>query len=165
MNRVETERFFPGRGAVRKIFHMDSVTVPKQGGKGKRMAQALRKVWVEEPERQPEKKQPVVRRSHRRRPVQAMRAYVDTDLRFKALVLFVLFAVTATVTLVRSEVSAMRGYELVQLRQQAIQLEQENKGLELKIAELKAPQRIKDLATNELGMVVPKEFYFAEGKR
>ena len=128
--------------------------------RGSRMAQALRKVWVEEPE-----KQPVVRRSRRRRPVQAVRAYVDTDLRFKALVLFVLFAVTATVTLVRSEVSAMRGYELVQLRQQAIQLEQENKNLELVIAEMKAPQRIKDLATNELGMVVPKEFYFAEGNR
>ena len=123
------------------------------------MAQAVRKVWVEEPEQQP-----VVRRT-RRRPAQAVRAYVDTDLRYKALVLFVLFAVTATVTLVRSEVSVMRGYELVQLRQQAIQLEQENKGLELKIAELKAPQRIKDLATNELGMVVPKEFYFAEGNR
>ena len=79
------------------------------------MAQAVRKVWVEEPEQQP-----VVRRTRRRRPAQAVRSYVDSDLRFKAFVLFVLFAVTATVTLVRSEVSAMRGYELVQLRQEAI---------------------------------------------
>ena len=134
--------------------------LPSKAERGSRMAQAVRKVWVEEPEQQP-----VVRRTRRRRPAQAVRSYVDSDLRFKAFVLFVLFAVTATVTLVRSEVSAMRGYELVQLRQEAIQLEQENKGLELKIAELKAPQRIKDLATNELGMVVPKEFYFAEGNR
>lgn len=124
------------------------------------MAQAVRKVWTEEPE-----KQPVVRRLRRHRPVQAARAQVDTELRRKVLILFILFAVTATVTLVRSEVSAMRGYELVQLRQQAIQLERENKGLELKIAELKSPQRIKDLATKELGMMVPKEFYFAEGNQ
>ena len=134
--------------------------LPSKAERGSRMAQAVRKVWVEEPEQQP-----VVRRIRRRHQAQAVRSYVDSDLRFKAFVLFVLFAVTATVTLVRSEVSAMRGYELVQLRQEAIQLEQENKGLELKIAELKAPQRIKDLATNELGMVVPKEFYFAEGNR
>lgn len=125
------------------------------------MAQAVRKAWGEE---QPEK-QPVVRRSRRRRPGQAAHACVDSDLRFKALVLFMLFAVTATVTLVRSEVCAMRGYELVQLRQEAVQLERENKGLEVAIAELKSPQRIKELATNELGMVVPKEFYFAEGIR
>ena len=97
--------------------------------------------------------------------MQAVRVCVNTDLRRKAFLLFVLFAVTMTITLVRSEMSAMRGYELVQLRQEATQLEQENKGLEVAIAEMKAPQRIKDLATNKLGMVVPKEFYFAEGNR
>lgn len=93
------------------------------------------------------------------------RPRVDTALRTKALILFALFAVTAAVTLIRSEESAMRGYELVQLRQQAAQLDRENRGLELEIAALKAPQRIRELAANRLGMVVPKEFYFAsEGK-
>ena len=42
----------------------------------------------------------------------------------------------------------------------------ENKNIELKIAEMKAPQRIKNRALNELGMVIPKEFYFAaEGNK
>ena len=125
------------------------------------MPQAARKVWSEETEAQR-----VVRRSNRRRTTFAVRAQVNTELRFKALVLFLLFAVTATVTLIRSEESAMRGYELVQLRQEALQLERENKNLELNIAEMKAPQRIKDRAINELGMVIPKEFYFAaEGNK
>ncbi len=124
------------------------------------MPQAARKVRIEETE----ERQVVIRKPHRRRPTQSVRSYVDKELRFKAFILFALFVVTATVTLVRSEVSAMRGYELVQLRQQAAQLERENKNLELQIAALKAPQRIKDLATNELGMVVPKEFYFAAEK-
>ena len=55
----------------------------------------------------------------------------------------------------------MRGYELVQLRQTASQIENENRELEVKIAKLRAPQRIKDIAINRLGMVVPQEFYFA----
>ena len=126
------------------------------------MPQAARKVWTEETE----ERSVVVRRPHRRRPAQIVRSYVDTELRSKACVLGLLFALTTAVSLARSEESAMRGYELVQIRQEAAQLERENKNLELKIAEMKAPQRIKELATNELGMVVPKEFYFAaEGNR
>ena len=126
------------------------------------MPQAARKVWPEETE----ERGVVVRRPHRRRPAQILRSYVDTELRSKAFVLVLLFALTTAVSLARSEESAMRGYELVQIRQEAAQLERENKNLELKIAEMKAPQRIKELATNELGMVVPKEFYFAaEGNR
>ena len=121
------------------------------------MPQAARKVWAEETET----RSAAPRQSHRRRPKRGVRSCLDTELRFKVFVMVALFAVTATVTLLRSEESAMRGYELVQLRQQATQLEKENKDLEVQIAKLKAPQRIKDLAINELGMVVPKEFYFA----
>ncbi|MBQ8699371.1 MAG: cell division protein FtsL [Schwartzia sp.] len=120
------------------------------------MPQAARQVWSEETE-----ERRVVRKLPKRRPTTAVRAHVDTELRAKAFVMFLIFALTAAVTLIRSEESAMRGYELVQLRQQARQLEQENRNIELYIAEMKAPQRIKDRAINELGMVVPKEFYFA----
>ena len=126
------------------------------------MPQAARQVWSEETE----ERKVIVRKAQKRRPAIAARAHVDTELRAKAFVMFLIFALTAAVTLIRSEESAMRGYELVQIRQQAKQLEQENKSLELHIAEMKAPQRIKDRAINELGMVVPKEFYFAsEGNR
>ncbi len=125
------------------------------------MPQAARKVWTE----QTEEREVVVRRSHRRRTGKVSHTKLDTELRSKILILCMLFAVTATVTLIRSEVSAMRGYELVQIQREAAQLERENKDIELKIAQLKAPQRIKELATNELGMVVPKEVYFAGGTR
>lgn len=123
------------------------------------MPQTARKVWTEETK----EREVVVRRSRRRRTTIVSHEKLDTELRSKILILFLLFAMTATVTLIRSEVSAMRGYELVQIQRQAAQLERENKDIELKIAQLKAPQRIKDLATNELGMVVPKEVYFAGG--
>lgn len=123
------------------------------------MPQTARKVWTEETK----EREVVVRRSRRRRTRIVSHEKLDTELRSKILILFLLFAMTATVTLIRSEVSAMRGYELVQIQRQAAQLERENKDIELKIAQLKAPQRIKDLATNELGMVVPKEVYFAGG--
>ena len=109
------------------------------------MPQAARKVWTEETE----ERKVVPRRSHRRRTGKVSHTKLDTELRSKILIL--------------SEVSAMRGYELVQIQQEAAQLERENKDIELKIAQLKAPQRIKDLAINELGMVVPKEVYFAGG--
>ena len=126
------------------------------------MPQAAKRMWSEETAEQ----KIVFHRPNKRRPAVAVRAHVDTELRFKVLVVFLLFAITATVTLIRSEESAMRGYELVQLRQEALQLERENRNLELNIAEMKAPQRIKDKAINELGMVIPKEFYFAaEGNK
>ena len=100
-------------------------------------------------------------RRPQKRARRAERAHVNTALRTKALVIFLLFMVTAGVTLARRELGAMRGYELVQIRQMASQIENENKELEVRIAKLKAPQRIKDIAINRLGMVVPQEFYFA----
>ncbi len=121
------------------------------------MPQAARKVWSEEFE----EPRVIVRQPRKRRTASAVRTQVNTELRVKALVLFLLFVATAAVTLLRSEQSAMCGYEVEQIRREATQLERENKNLELRIAEMKAPQRIKDRAVNELGMVVPKEFYFA----
>ncbi len=123
------------------------------------MPQTARRVRNEGTER--EYKEYRAFRRPQKRLRSADRAHVNTALRTKALMVFLLFAVTATVTLIRSEVSAMRGYELVQLRQMASQIENENKELEVKIAKLRAPQRIKDIAVNRLGMVVPQEFYFA----
>ena len=96
------------------------------------MPQAAKRVWAEETEEQ----QVVARRHNRRRPALAARAQVNTELRFKALMLFLLFAITATVTLIRSEESAMRGYELVQLRQEALRLERENKNIELAVTRI-----------------------------
>ena len=51
------------------------------------------------------------------------------------------------------------GYELVQARACLTKLEKQNELLRLEMARLKAPQRIQDIATRELGMVKPQALY------
>ena len=65
---------------------------------------------------------------------------------------------------VRSGISASRGYELVAIQQQIQQVEQENERLRIEIARLKSPQRIEQIATDELGMEVPKKMYFSHDR-
>jgi cell division protein FtsL len=98
-------------------------------------------------------------------PKREERTRINTHLRSRCLVLLVVLSLMAVVTTVRSSMSAARGYELVQVQQQAAQLEQENKSLQVEIARLKAPQRIKDIAAKDLGMSVPQEVYFASDKK
>lgn len=98
-------------------------------------------------------------------PKREERTRINTHLRSRCLVLLVVLSLMAVVTTVRSSLSAARGYELVQVQQQAAQLEQENKSLQVEIARLKAPQRIKDIAARDLGMSVPQEVYFASDKK
>ncbi len=70
--------------------------------------------------------------------------------------LLIVLAVMAMTITVRSGISASRGYDLVHTEQQAEAVEQENERLKIDIARLKSPQRIKDIATKDLGMEVPK---------
>ena len=86
---------------------------------------------------------------------------LDTNLRSRARVLFLLVAALAMIVVVRSGISASRGYALVATQTQAQQLEHENERLRVEIAKLKSPQRIKQIASEELGMVVPKKMYFS----
>ena len=65
---------------------------------------------------------------------------------------------------VGSGVSASRGYALVAVQQKADALEQENERLKIDIAKLKSPERIKNIAKDQLGMEVPKHTYFSQEK-
>ncbi|MBQ7516355.1 MAG: cell division protein FtsL [Schwartzia sp.] len=100
---------------------------------------------------------------HRVQP--AERPCINTSLRNRALVLAMVLTVAASVITARSILSAVRGTEMVQTRRAAEQLESENLQLELEIARLKSPQHIKDIAINHLGMVVPRDVYFAAEKQ
>lgn len=94
-----------------------------------------------------------------------VRPHINAHLRSRAVILVLTLTVAMSVLTIRSGISATRGYELVQMQRAAAQLERENQQLELDIAHLKAPQRIRDIATNDLGMIVPKDVYFAAGKQ
>lgn len=89
------------------------------------------------------------------------RPKLDRHLRSKCQIAFIIISILAMLVTVRSGISASRGYALVATQNQAQQLEQENERLRIEIAKLKSPQRIKQIASEELGMVVPKKMYFS----
>lgn len=89
------------------------------------------------------------------------RPKLDRNLRSRCQIAFIIISILAMLVTVRSGISASRGYTLVATNTQAQQLEQENERLRIEIAKLKSPQRIKQIASDELGMVVPKKMYFS----
>ena len=82
-------------------------------------------------------------------------------LRSRCRVFFVVFTILAMAVVIRSGISASRGYALVATQTQAQQLELENERLRVEIAQLKSPQRIKQIAEDKLGMIVPRKMYFS----
>lgn len=61
----------------------------------------------------------------------------------------------------RNAESARVGYELAALEAQSASVEQENHELNIRVANLQAPERIYQLAISRLGMVRPKGFEIA----
>ena len=86
---------------------------------------------------------------------------LDTHTRTNCQILFITMTVLALIVTVGSGVNASRGYALVEIQQQAEQLEQENERLKIDIAKLKSPERIKTIAQDQLGMEVPRRTYFS----
>ena len=86
---------------------------------------------------------------------------VDTGLRNQFQVLFAVAAVLAMIVTIQSGIIASRGYQLVSVQEQAEQPEEANKRLNVDIDKLKAPQRIKSVAADKLGMIVPNKIYFS----
>lgn len=89
------------------------------------------------------------------------RPKLDHILRSRCSVAFVVISILAMLVVIRSGISASRGYALIETQNQAQQLEQENERLKIEIAKLKSPQRIKQIAEDELGMGVPAKIYFS----
>lgn len=85
-------------------------------------------------------------------------------LRSRCRVAFVVFAIFAMVVVIRSGICASRGYALVYTQDQAQQIELENERLRVEIAQLKSPERIKKIAQEKLGMIVPPKMYFSQDR-
>lgn len=82
-------------------------------------------------------------------------------LRAKFFITVILLSAIAIMFTVQSEAIIRAGYNLVQTKAQLAKVEKENQLLRLDIAKLKSPQRIKQIATSELGMVIPNNIYYA----
>lgn len=89
------------------------------------------------------------------------RPKLDHLLRSRCRVAFIVISILAMLVVIRSGISASRGYALVETQNQAQMLEHENERLRIEIAKLKSPQRIKQIAQDELGMDVPNKMYFS----
>jgi cell division protein FtsL len=87
----------------------------------------------------------------------------DIALRVKCLTTVIIIVFVTMFLTACSEAIIRSGYELVQMKLQVIKLEKENELIKLDIAKLRSPQRIQNIATNELGMVMPQSVYYAEG--
>lgn len=85
----------------------------------------------------------------------------DRKLRVKCLTLVLIAVVMAAITTMQSAAIVQSGYELVKIKGQVAKVEKENELLRLDIARLKSPQRIEEIAVKELGMIVPKNAYYA----
>lgn len=85
----------------------------------------------------------------------------DKRLRVKCLMLVIVVAVMAAVTTMQSAAIIQAGYDLVKVKSQVAKIEKENELLRLDISKLKSPQRIEEFATKNLGMVVPRNAYYA----
>lgn len=94
-------------------------------------------------------------------PAKVKKPGVDKKLRVECTILILLISALAMFTTIRSEVIVSDGYALVKMKSDALKLEKENERLKLEIAQMKAPQRIKQIAIAELGMLVPEDVYFA----
>ena len=82
-------------------------------------------------------------------------------LRSRFRVFLTVFTILAMTVVIRSGINASRGYALVATESQAQQLELENQRLRVEIAQLKSPERIKQIAEEKLDMIVPPKVYFS----
>ena len=89
------------------------------------------------------------------------RPKLDYLLRSRCRLAFVVISILAMLVVIRSGISASRGYALVATQNHAQQLEQYNERLKIEIAKLKSPGRIKQIARDKLGMDVPDKMYFS----
>ena len=114
--------------------------------------------FLEHPPLSPAEEQQLLRQAPKE-PL--LKTVLDTSTRSHAQLLFLTMAVMALLVTVGSGVGVSRGYALIEVQRQADRLEQENERLKIDIAKLKSPDRIKAIATDQLGMEVPKRTYFS----
>lgn len=79
----------------------------------------------------------------------------DIELRRKCFSLLIVILTASMIMLVQNERLVQTSYELVKMKKYAAELEKDNQTLRVDIARLKSSERIEDIATNQLGLVLP----------
>lgn len=110
-----------------------------------------------------ESEQTLPKRNKIRKTVQQRRQEknLNNALRTRCMILFVITTILAVFFILRSGMATSEAYHLNQMKGQATVLETENARLHLEIAHLKSPERIQQIAQQELGMILPDKFFFS----
>ncbi|BBB93268.1 MAG TPA: cell division protein FtsL [Methylomusa anaerophila] len=85
----------------------------------------------------------------------------NVHFRSKCFVLIVALTIMAMIVTVQSAAIVQSGYDVVKIKSQITLMEKNNELLRLEIAKLKSPQRIEQIASREMGMIVPQNAYYA----
>ena len=106
------------------------------------------------------------RRTKRQTLLTEKKEHVITDkthycLRTECLLSAILIGVLALFVTWGSSAIVNSGYELVQARACLIKMEAENELLRLELAQLKSPERVREIAVGQLGLVRPNAVYMA----
>ena len=101
-------------------------------------------------------------RRQRKNPSQNVK--LNASLRSACILLVLITAFMAGFVVIRGGTATSEAYQLNQLKNQAQALELENARLHLDVAYLKSPERIQDIAVNQLGMILPDKFFFSTKK-
>lgn len=99
-----------------------------------------------------------------RRRVVMKRVRQQNNLRRRWVVFIALVACMGFLIIFRESMLSDKAFEITNIRTEATKLESENAKLRILNAQLKNPTRIKQQAEQKLGMAMPDQVYFADGK-
>jgi len=88
---------------------------------------------------------------------------INRSLRSKCLLFVITVAALAAIVTAQSAYIVKSGYALVETKRETMALERTNEMLRLDVARLKAHDRIAQIASQRLGMIVPQNAYFSSG--
>ncbi len=96
-----------------------------------------------------------------KRRIHARVVLTDISARRKCLAAVLTVIFMAALLVYSAEVAADTGYQLNKVKVTVQKVQSENEQLNLDIAELKSPDRIKNIAMTKLNMVLPTNIYYA----
>jgi cell division protein FtsL len=84
-----------------------------------------------------------------------------SKLRQKCFLLLILIFTSAMLIVAQNDQLVTTSYKLVEMKEHVAELEIENQSIRIDIAKLKSSERIADIATHQLGLVLPDVKYIS----
>jgi cell division protein FtsL len=79
----------------------------------------------------------------------------DTKLSRQCFLFFIVILTASMIMVIQNDRLVQTSYKLFEMKEYASELEKENQTLRVEIVKLKSSERIRNIATNQLGLVLP----------